>query len=50
MPTEQDKGKRFPPDPFCLKEEIQADLLPTLGRLAGKERKEKGERWGEDKG
>jgi hypothetical protein len=40
-PTEQDKGKRFPPDPFCLKEEILADLLPPLDRFAGKERKEK---------
>jgi hypothetical protein len=41
MPTEQDKGKRFPLDPFCLKGDIQADLLPPLGRLAGKEGKKK---------
>jgi hypothetical protein len=49
MPTESDKGKRFPPDPFGLREKIQVDLLPPLGRFAGKEerkgRKKERKQW-----
>jgi hypothetical protein len=49
MPTANDKGKRFSPDPFGLREKIQVDLLPPLGRFAeeekGKGRKKKREQW-----
>jgi hypothetical protein len=39
MPTANDKRKRFPPDPFGLREKIQVDLLPPLGRFAEKEKR-----------
>jgi hypothetical protein len=42
MPTAYDKGKDFPPDPFGLREKIQVNLLPPLGRLRRRERERKG--------
>jgi hypothetical protein len=41
MPTEKDKGKRFPPDPMVTERRSPADLLPSLGRLARKEERKR---------
>jgi hypothetical protein len=44
MPTANDKGKRFPPDPFGLREKILVDLLPPLGLCRKRKEKRKKER------